>query len=150
MMRLPKSLRRDERGAAIVELAMVAPVIAILTVGLVDISNAFGRKLKIEQGAQRAIEKIMNTSASDTIENTLAAEAALQAEVPIGQVTVEYRLECNGALTAGEDCPSGQQAAKWISVSISDRYDPIFSRTFGAINGDGTYHLTAKAGVRIQ
>ncbi len=141
---------RDNKGAAVIELALVSPMIALLTVGIVDMSNGFSRKLQIEQAAQRSIEKIMNTSASDTIENTLAAEAASQGDVPLSNVSVAYRLECNGALTAGEDCPDGQVANKWISVTVTDNYVPMFTRHFGGINGDGTYHLSATAGVRIQ
>lgn len=143
-------LWRDRGGAAVVELAVVAPMIALLTVGIVDMSNGFSRKLKIEQGAQRAIEKIMNTSGNDTVENTLAAEAATQADVPVDHVTVTYRLECNGTLSEGEDCPTGQEVAKWITVTVTDRYEPMFARHFGGISGDGTYHLSATAGVRIQ
>ncbi|MGH6658493.1 MAG: TadE/TadG family type IV pilus assembly protein, partial [Sphingomicrobium sp.] len=41
-------LARDKRGAAVVEMAMVAPLIATMVVGVVDLSNAFGRKLKLE------------------------------------------------------------------------------------------------------
>ena len=52
-------LLRDERGAAVIELALVAPVLALMVIGIVDISNAYSRKLALEQGAQRAIEKIM-------------------------------------------------------------------------------------------
>ena len=58
MIRRLCQLGRDKRGAAVVELAVVAPMIALLTVGVVDLSNGFSRKLKIEQAAQRSIEKI--------------------------------------------------------------------------------------------
>jgi Flp pilus assembly pilin Flp len=150
MIKRLKNLRRDDRGAAVVELAIVSPMIALLTVGVIDMSNGFSRKLKIEQAAQRSIEKIMNTSATDTIENTLAAEAATQANVPVSQVTVAYLLECDGVVTEGEDCPAGQSVSKWISVSVTDRYEPMFTRHFAGISGDGTYHLEATAGVRIQ
>lgn len=149
MIKHLKSLRSDTRGAAIVELAIVSPMIALLTVGIVDLSNGFSKKLKIEQGAQRAIEKIMNTSASDTIENTLAAEAATQSNVPIGNVTVNYRLECDGTVTEAAECGEDQVASQWISVTVTDKYEPMFTRHFGGINGDGTYHLEATAGVRI-
>ena len=108
------------------------------------------RKLKIEQAAQRSIEKIMNTSASDTIENTLAAEAAAQANVSIDKVNVAYRLECDGVVTAAAECPEDQDTSQWISVTVTDKYEPLFTRHFGGINGDGTYHLSATAGVRIQ
>lgn len=150
MIRKLKALARDSRGTAVVELAIVAPMIALLTVGIVDMSNGFSRKLKIEQAAQRSIEKIMNTSASDTIENTLAAEAADQADVPIDNVTVTYRLECDGAQTDAAECAEDQVTSQWITVTVVDQYEPLFTRHFAGISGDGTYHLSATAGVRIQ
>ena len=138
MIRKLKALARDARGTAVVELAIVAPMIALLTVGIVDMSNGFSRKLKIEQAAQRSIEKIMNTSASDTIENTLAAEAADQADVPLANVTVTYRLECDGAATDAAECTEDQVTSQWITVTVVDQYEPLFSRHFAGINGDGT------------
>ena len=150
MIRKLRALARDNRGTAVVELAVVAPMIALLTVGIVDMSNGFSRKLKIEQAAQRSIEKIMNTSASDTIENTLAAEAADQADVPLANVTVTYRLECDGAATDAAECTEDQVTSQWITVTVVDQYEPLFSRHFAGISGDGTYHLSATAGVRIQ
>ena len=148
MIKLLRTLARDSRGAAVVELALVSPMIALLTVGVVDMSNGFSKKLKIEQAAQRSIEKIMNTSASDTIENTLAAEAAHQGGVPLGNVTVSYRLECDGALTDAEECAEDQQTSQWITVTVTDSYQPLFARRFGPTTG--AYPLSATAGVRIQ
>ena len=125
-------------------------MIALLTVGIVDLSNGFSRKLKIEQAAQRSIEKIMNTSASDTIEATLAAEAADQGDVPLDNVEVSYRLECDGTVTDAVECEEDQVVSQWISVTVIDEYEPMFTRTFKGISGGGTYELTATAGVRIQ
>ena len=45
-----------------IELALVAPVLALMVIGIVDMSNAFSRKLALEQGAQRASRKIMQTT----------------------------------------------------------------------------------------
>ena len=53
---------RDERGASIIELALVAPVLASMLVGMVDLSRAYSYKLKLEQAAQRAIEKVQAVS----------------------------------------------------------------------------------------
>lgn len=143
-------LVRDRKGAAVVELAVIAPMIALLTVGIVDLSNGFSRKLKIEQAAQRSIEKIMNTSASDTIEATLAAEAAAQGDVPLENVQVSYRLECDGVQTAAAECPEDQESSQWISVTVTDEFEPMFARQFKGAGVDGTYQLSATAGVRIQ
>lgn len=150
MVRKLFRLARDTRGAAIVEMAMVAPLIATMVVGVVDLSNAFGRKLKLEQASQRAIEKIMNTTADTTVEATLKSEAAEQAGVPISNVTVNYRLECNGTVTSATDCAAGETASEWISVEVVDTYTPLFPLHLAGINADGTYHIKSTAGMRIQ
>jgi Flp pilus assembly pilin Flp len=149
MIRFLRRLRGEDRGTAVIELAILAPMITVLTIGIIDVSNAFGTKLKAEQAAQRSIEKIMNTSATDTIENTLAAEAADQADVPLSNVTVTYLLQCDGTVTEGGECGEEQQTAQWISVTVTDTYEPIFTTYFGS-SGDGLYHVSATAGVRIQ
>ncbi len=53
-------------------------MLATLVFGVVDMSNAFSRKLALEQGAQRALEKIMQTTNDDTVEGTLETEAVCQ------------------------------------------------------------------------
>ena len=59
MTRLGKLLRRDERGASVVELALVAPVFAALLLGMVDLSGAYSARLELEQAAQQTIENVM-------------------------------------------------------------------------------------------
>jgi len=133
----PAALQKSERGAAVIELALVAPILAVLTIGMVDLSNAYSRKLALEQGAQRAIEKIMQTTAYSTVEDTLTTEAICQVNgtnadgtcktspISASNVTVTWRRECNdssGAMTqapgspystsadfdlAANDCPAG-------------------------------------------
>lgn len=169
-----RRLAANERGAIIIELALVAPVLAALAVGVVDMSNAFSRKLALEQGAQRAIEKIMQTTDDTTVELTLATEAVCQVNgttngvcnaspITIGDVTVTYTLECTasgGAVTTQSNtnptlfntytCASGSSAARYISVKVDDKYTPIFPYHFSSFNGDGSYHISATAGMRMQ
>jgi Flp pilus assembly pilin Flp len=152
MKRLINRLRRDDRGVAIIELALYAPILATMTIGVVDMSNAFGRKLALEQAAQRAIEKVMQTTGDATVEDTIIAEAADQADVPISQVTVTYRLECDGANVADYSlsCTMGQKEARYILIEVKDNYTPMFPIRFSGINADGTYHIAARAGMRTQ
>ncbi|HEV2595094.1 MAG TPA: TadE/TadG family type IV pilus assembly protein [Sphingomicrobium sp.] len=177
-MTLPSALtlRRDERGAAVIEMAMVAPVLALIVIGVVDMSNAFSRKLALEQGAQRAIEKIMQTTEQDTVETTLATEAVCQVNgtnsdgtcktspISASNVTVTWRLDCTasgGAITSYSattsatfdtySCPTGTaRQAEYIQVALTDTYTPLFPIHFASFNGDGTYHLSATAGVRTS
>jgi len=179
---LVRRLRSDERGAAIIELALVAPVFALMAVGVVDMSNAFSRKLALEQGAQRAVEKIMQTTGETTVEDTLAHEAICQVNGvgsdgvscnagPISASNVEVKLhqECtdsSGAITNYDvvvttdadtktfddhACATETDAeAKYIQVTVTDTYTPMFPIHFAGIGSDGAYHLSATAGMRTK
>jgi Flp pilus assembly protein TadG len=113
----------NERGAAVIEMALVAPVLALGVIGIVDVSNAYSRKLGLEQGAQRAVEKIMNTTENASVESTLANEVQCQVNgsttstttsggvttttttcntSPTQSISVNWRLDCTtgGATTS--------------------------------------------------
>ncbi|MEQ7872378.1 TadE/TadG family type IV pilus assembly protein [Sphingomonas sp. ASV193] len=169
-------LRRDARGAAVLELALIAPVVAITVAGIVDISSAYSRKLALEQGVQRAIEKIMQTTEDTTVEGTLASEAVCQVNgtnadgtcktspITTANITITYRMECTnsgtGAVTSNtttdadtyndwEGCSAGYVTSRYISVTATDQYTPMFPIHFSNYNSsDGTYHLSATAGMR--
>ncbi len=143
---------RDERGAAVIELALIAPVLALMTMGVIDISQAFGRKLVLEQAAQRAIEKVMQTTGTTTPEETIKTEAAAQGNVSEDDVTVSYRLECNGELEADFDteCAEGETESRWLMVTVSGTYTPMFPTHFFGDESDSIYHMTAVAGMRTS
>src|SRR5829696_3167041 len=159
MMRLA-NLRRDERGASIIEMALVAPFLASLLVGMVDISRGYSAKLQLEQSAQRAIEHAMQGKKEASLYNTLQSEAASAAGVATSAVTVKYWLECNGVsqyqsqATMQADfekvCPNGQVYARYIEVTITKNYAPMFSTKFLGSKSDGTFDLVGKAGMRVQ
>jgi Flp pilus assembly protein TadG len=171
-------LLANDRGAAVIELAMVAPVLALTVIGIVDMSNAYSRKLALEQGAQRAVEKIMNTTETATVESTLSTEVQCQVNgsttsggvttcntSPTQAITVTWRQDCTdsgGTVTTqtstdsatydGFTCPSGNvRTARYVQVTVTDKYTPLFPIHFAAFNtGDGTYHISATAGVRTS
>lgn len=101
---------RDERGAALIEMAMVAPVLALGVVGIVDVSNAYSRKLGLEQGVQRAVEKMMQTTGDTTVENTLTNEVQCQVN---GSTTTTSTS--NGVTTTTTTCNSS--ATQVITVT---------------------------------
>lgn len=166
-----RDLLRNERGAAIIELALVAPVLALSVVGIVDISNAYSRKLALEQGAQRAIEKIMQTTQDQTVDDTVKNEAVCQVNgtnsdgtcktspITASDVTVTYTLECTNSdgtvetqtnVASTTDCSASQTQSQYVAVTVNGTYTPMFSIHFGPSAGDGLYHLSATAGMRTQ
>ncbi len=162
-MRRLITLWREDRGAAIIELAIVAPVIALMTVGVVDLSNGFNSKLKLEQSAQRSVEKVMQTTGITDVETTIVNEAICQfngtnadgtckaAPLTAANVTVTHRLECNNVLyTGGDDCPVGQTETKWIKVTVWTNYQPMFPIQFTGIDAGGVYRIELSAGMRTE
>lgn len=157
------TLWREDRGAAIIELAIVAPVIALMTVGVVDLSNGFNTKLKVEQAAQRSVEKVMQTTGVTNVETTIANEAICQfngtmpnstvcktAPLTAANVVVTHRLECNNVVTTDPDCPEDTVESRWIKVTVSTTYTPMFPLKFTGIDANGKYDIVASAGMRTK
>ena len=160
MMRKLLRLGRDERGASVVELALVAPFLATLTIGMVDLSNAYGEKLQVEQAAQRAIEKAMQGDKETDLYNTLKAEAADAADVDEDNVEARYWVECDGVslnsdpATMEEDfedvCEDGEYMTRHVNVRIEKSFTPMFNMSWAGANADGTFTLSGEAGIRVQ
>ena len=155
-----RKLARHERGASLIEMALAAPFLAGLVVGMINVSQGYSAKVKLTQAAQRAIEKAMNGSKTTDLYDTLQQEGADAAGVATSAVTVKYWLECNGVnqntdpSSMGEDydkvCTSGQVSARYVSIDIVKTYTPFFATRFLGSNADGSYTLHGKAGVRVQ
>jgi Flp pilus assembly protein TadG len=161
MMRLLKRLRDSERGASVVELALAAPIFATLIVGMSDVARAYSMKLRLEQAAQRAIETVQQQSRNGNNYSALSTEAdnaATAAGYSGSTVTVAYTLECNGTSntsTTGAainaSCTTGQTYARYVTVTISNSYTPMFAHSFfPRHNANGSVTVSGYAGVRVQ
>jgi Flp pilus assembly protein TadG len=162
MIRRFIELLRDKAGTATIELALAAPVLATMVIGVSDISIAYGKKLELEQAAERAMEKVMQTTGEDTPENTIKKEAVCQfngstpdssgvcaGAISAANVTVTYSLKCDGVVTAySQDCTNTQTEVRYITATVTNTYTPMFNMHFGT-ETDGKYHLSATAGVRV-
>jgi Flp pilus assembly protein TadG len=148
-----RTLTFNERGAAVIEMALVAPIFAALLIGMVDLGRAYSTKLQLEQASQRAIEKVMNGQADTTVATALKTEAANTAGVPLAQATVDFWLECDGTRQTNYNtaCGNGQVSRRYLSVTITNDFTPMFtSRRMAGSNSDGSFTLTGATGVRIQ
>jgi len=126
---------------------------ASLLIGMVDLSRAYSYKLKLEQSAQRAIEKVQQYQTTTSTYGTLQSEAAAAAGVPTSNVTIDYWLECNGARQSNYDtvCSGSQTYARWVTVTVQGTFTPMFrSKYYPRANSDGTFTIQGKTGMRTQ
>ena len=161
------ALRRDERGTAIVELALIAPVLALLTVGIVDLSRGVTRRMELSEAVHRTLEKAaaqnFKFSVSTTGAVTMDYEGALIADVVEGaggeeagvtedDVEIVTWLECNGIEETDRTirtCDPGETTARYLQIRIDSSFTPSFG-TVVSPGTDGTVPLWAEAAVRIQ
>lgn len=152
MIQKLRNLLADERGTSLIEMALATPFLAATLMGMVDLSRAYSDKLKLEQAAQVAIERVMNRQMSSTSYNTLKAEAATAAGVAQSAVTVDFWLQCDGVRQTDYDtsCTSGV-SARYLTVRVQKNFVPIFgTKYFPGANTDGTFTIRSTAGIRTQ
>ena len=142
-----------ERGNSFVEMALAAPILATLLLGMIDISRGVAMKLQLVQAAQRTVELVQRSGFqySDIADLETESEAAAGAG---SNATVTGWLECGSSTTRlawTATCTSGQAYSRHMDVTITQSFTPLFgSRFFPGSNPDGTFTLTALSGVRVQ
>jgi Flp pilus assembly protein TadG len=157
MGQLVRLVTGDQQGTAVVELGLAAPILAVMLIGMVDLSNAYSRKLTIEQAAQRGVEKIMQTTEDGTVDTTARAEIVSAAGVPDANVTMTDNLECTNkstglrrVLTPDQDCDDATEYhSRYLLVTVTDEFSPMFPIKFGA-NSNGKYPIKVRVGMRTQ
>jgi Flp pilus assembly protein TadG len=147
------SLLASDRGNALIEMALVAPVLGALLLGTIDMSRAYSIRVDLEQAAHRAVEmeQVKNYAESDNAGIKSEAETAAGSG---STATVTDWLQCGTDTTKlnfTSSCADGVASARFLQVSISKSFTPLFTNSvFAHRNQDGTVSLTANAGVRVQ
>lgn len=141
----------DQRGNSLIEMALAAPLLAALLIGMVDISRAYSARLLLEQVAQRTIERVQQSGFQTSQESALEAEAAAAAGAG-SAANLSFVLECDGAAQSWtSNCTAGQSYARYVSVTITRPFTPMFgTQYFPGANNDGTVTVRGEAGIRVQ
>lgn len=152
-------LADDERGTSVIEFGVLAPFLALLIMGIGDLSMGFSKRLDLQHAANRAIEmaaayRFEAAENEDEIDySPVKTEAAAAAGVDEDQIELTKWLECDGVgMPDYEDvCAEGEEFARYLLIRINDSYEPIFGYgPIGMASDDGTIPLFAEAAVRIQ
>ncbi|WP_167737474.1 TadE/TadG family type IV pilus assembly protein [Sphingomonas parva] len=169
-----RRLRGDQRGTSVIELAIIAPVLSLVTMGIIDLSTGYSRRLELTEAVDRTIERIsagdfaIPGDATGPNYDAFVADAAAAAKVPEEAVSVSAWRECDGIEQSDFEgtCPKKTKAgcevetppdnldcfqitARYIQVSIDSAFKPMFTSIF-APGPNGAYPLHVEAAVRIQ
>jgi Flp pilus assembly protein TadG len=147
-----RRLLKCEGGNSMIEMAFALPVFVALLIGMVDMSRAFSMKLQLVQVAQRTIERVQRDSFDYNDIATLDAEAEAAAGSG-AQATVTAWLECGSSTTKlafSGSCSGNQAYARFVNISITRGYTPVFGTQFFPGASNGSVPIDGNAGVRIQ
>jgi len=113
-------LVRDQSGLGFVELALVAPFLALLFLGMVDLSMITATKIDLEQAAQRTTDYALGRRPPNGSTTYLVNEAVAASGQPSSMITVSLTVECNGVVQSSYTaiCTSGQEIRRFATVSI--------------------------------
>ena len=123
-----RRLRRDQRGAIAIETAVVAPVLALMSVGAFQVSAMVARQSELQSAAAEA-EAIALASPPDTVaeRNTLKQIIMASARLDADQVTLVEKFRCNSAanlVDSSGTCATGDEISTFVQITITDTYTP--------------------------
>jgi Flp pilus assembly protein TadG len=123
-MRRLRTLARDERGTSLIEFGFLVPFLALLTMGIIDLSRGLAERFAIQQAVNRGLELVQARPAVAAATGSDVDYAG----VPQTQVTLTTWLECNGnnAGSVNGTCPSGQDVARYLKVRVTKNFTGEF------------------------
>jgi Flp pilus assembly protein TadG len=142
-MRLPRFLRRRDRGASALEFVLVMPLLAMLMFAAADYGNAMQQAIRLEAaaraGAQVAFTSPRSVNAINTAVRSALAGWAEGTNCGNGSGATEngYCLstqswcQCSSSAVApgsGVDCdepPTGCTLQQYVSISVRRPYQPV-------------------------
>lgn len=125
-----RKIAADRRGTAVIETAIVLPVLLMLAFGFVDLGEAFATQMSIQQVAQMGADFVVAAGSSVPTDSQIKSEVASRSGLPASAIAIRRAFECNGApQPSGEGgCPNADDTrVDYLTVSISQAYQPVLN-----------------------
>lgn len=131
MIRKLLACLRDNRGAVVIETALVAPVLALMSVGAFQVSQAVARQHELQTGADDAASLALAGWQQDTGDIT-AVKSVIRRTLALSdsEVTVARKFRCGTDTALVDDratCPTGTIVTSYIQIRLTDTYTPLWA-----------------------
>jgi Flp pilus assembly protein TadG len=128
------TLGRDQRGTSLIEFGFLAPFLALLTMGIIDLSRGLAERFTLQQAVNRGLELVQARPAvasakSDDVDYSFVkTEVASAAGVAATQVTLTRWLECNGGAPkdVNASCAANEASARYLKVRVTKNFEGEF------------------------
>lgn len=132
-------LRDDQRGAMLVETALVTPALVLFSLGAYQVSGIVARQAELESAASEAAAIVLASKPDTASERTtIAAVIGTSTDLPstsangatsANGVAVTQAFRCNSNtvyLTSSSSCTSGHLSS-YVMISLNDTYTPAWT-----------------------
>ena len=124
------TLLRDARGSMAIETAIVAPVLAMLSVGGFEVSAMVARQTELQSAASEAEGIALAAKPDDaaklqTLKNVIMASTGLGT----GNVTVTNTYRCGDStvmVSSPTVCSTDEVAWTYVQIQLTDSYTPTW------------------------
>ncbi len=122
-----RSITRNDGGNAIVEFALIVPVLLIMMMGLVDAGRAISANARLGTGVTTALRYAMTDAYADAAISTAALEGSRYASGE-ASVAVSRFCECpdGSPITCTDTCPAGFRRI-FVQVAMDRTQMTLFS-----------------------
>jgi Flp pilus assembly protein TadG len=129
------AFRASRRGAVTVELAMLAPIMAMMLIGAIDYGSFIFQKLEVQNASRAGVQYAIQTSSNVTDSTGIEAVVRAASDLPTG-ATVTSATFC-GCVDGTEsstdsigscsgDCSGGEFPALSVRVTVTNTYTSLF------------------------
>jgi Flp pilus assembly protein TadG len=146
--RMDARLTRDDRGASAVELALIAPLLVLLLLGMVHFASVEVHRMQMTNAVRAGLQYASVRKPSGENAETLISEAVETAAPVADGRSVSSRLYCEcpgGSQISCEDaCSTGHRSA-YVEIVMTDTFSPPLSHL--AVK---TVTLAARGTIRLN
>ena len=125
---LPRQLLACGCGAMAVETAIVAPVLALLSIGTFEVGTMVSRQQELQSAASEAEAIIMGAAGgagveSDDIKDVIVLSMGLDPD----QVELEQRFRCGDGVLVLDATGCTERVSRYVLLELDDSYTPIWA-----------------------
>jgi Flp pilus assembly protein TadG len=122
------------RGTAVVETALVAPVLAMMAVGIFEAGTIVQKQQELQSAANESEAIILAAAAGSGVTSTKLKELLVASTgLSASKISLAAKWRCNNSPTlvdSAASCSSGQRAYEFVQATFTSSYTPTWA-SFG-------------------
>ncbi len=125
------ALLRDTHGTMLIETAIVAPVLVLMSLGAFQVSGMVARQSELQSAAAEA-SAIALASAPDTAAKRSTIKQVIMASTGLSQYHVVvapiYRCGTSTTFQSANTCGTSAKLSTYVRINLTDTYTPMWTK----------------------